>query len=83
LPLLPAPPLPDGALDGDVLFFGCWVGVLPVEPLDELLELPGDALLPLAASPAGRSQPARTPATASARTKESARFMVWPPWEMP
>jgi hypothetical protein len=84
LPLLPDVPLPDAAPDGlDGDFFGCCVE-LPVEPLVELLLEPlGDAVLPLPALPSGRSQPARTPARASARTTESVRFMVWPPWKMP
>jgi hypothetical protein len=81
--LAPAPPLlllplePDG--DGEVgLFFG-WVDpAVPPAPADPLpLELPLADVPPLPASPAGRSQPARSALeSASASTRESFCFMV-------
>jgi hypothetical protein len=82
--LAPAPPLllplllplePDG--DGDVgLFFG-WVDpAVPPAP-DDPLELPLAEVPPLPASPAGRSQPARSALeSARASTRDSFCFMV-------
>jgi len=79
--------VPDGlpglaGVTGDgVLFFG-WSGdVLPADPLAEPLALPdGLAVPPL---PAGRSQPDRTPARASAKTIDRIRFMGVAPFRSP
>ena len=69
-----------GVVGAGVVFFG-WSGeVLPADPLAEPLVLPEPAVLPL---PAGRSQPERTPARASAKTIDRIRFMGVAPFRSP
>jgi hypothetical protein len=76
--LAPLPLLLPPGLDGVVLFFG-WLELEPAVPPApvEPLELPLDAPVPpLPASPAGRSQPARSALeSANASTRESFCFM--------